>query len=179
MDSVMASPRRRFLIAVIAVALSVVAFHSSIATALVTRGDEALARGDVPGARDYYDRSLQWDPAQADAADRLVFYSSLSRDRNVARRGIDVATDYLRLRTSARIYRDRALCYLRLGERDRAVRDFTTAGSIDKSARDFTFAGWAALRAGRRQEARTLWRRALREDRHFEPALGALRKEFG
>lgn len=170
-------PWRRLTIAFASLVLSVGIFRAEIASALVTRGDEFLSRGDVPGARHYYERALalQWDSHAA--TDRFVFFGSGSHDRDVLRGAIRVATVYLRVHPAdATILADRAYCFERLHAYAPAARDFAAAARITKSPTEFTFAGWAALRSGRAADARSFWRDALVRDPRFGPARLALRK---
>lgn len=170
-------PWRRLATSLIALVISAFVFRVQIAGALVTRGDEFLARGDTAEARTYYARALALDRDSQAAADRLVFFSASSHEKSALLGAIDTATAYLRVHPNdAQLLADRALCFERLEAHALAARDFAAAARLTGSAREFTFAGWAAVRSGRLEQARRFWRDALERDPAFGPARLALSK---
>ncbi|GAC1388859.1 MAG: hypothetical protein NVSMB31_03770 [Vulcanimicrobiaceae bacterium] len=170
-------PGRRFAIATLASLLAALLLHSQIAIALVTRGDEFLARGDVGSARRYYLRAMSFDHNVSTTVDRFAFSSLEQRTPASLREGALVASSYLLSNPhDASILADRALCYQILRKYNLAAADFKAAASASRSARYYTFAGWASYRMGNRVSARQLWKKALTIDRLYSPAIGALRK---
>ena len=170
-------PGRRFSIALCAVAISALCFRPQVANALVTRGDEFLARGDAQSARTYYQRAMLLDANSAAAVDRFVFAAVMAHVDNLLPVAVAAASAFLsRHSADATVLEDRALCLQRARRFSAAAADFAAAARISGSARDSTFAGWAELRAGNRARARQRFEEALSQRRDYAPAKAALRK---
>jgi tetratricopeptide (TPR) repeat protein len=167
---------RRFLVAGIALAAAFALFHTQLAAAVVTRGDDALRGGDVEAALRFYARATRLDPASAIAADRLAFNLALRHDRADARRAIAVADEALgEVRGDPSVLADRAFAELQLREWRRAEDDFARAGALGHDARYEHFAARMALRSADAASAERHARRALAEDPTFAPARALLR----
>ena len=168
---------RRIVVALVAVMIAALLFRPQIASALVSRGDEFLARGNAGAARVYYRRAMLVDGESPTAVDRFVFFGTMSRERAVLQQAIAAASAYLSAHAAdAVLLEDRALCYQRTGRFEEAASDFEAAARVTGSGRDFTFAGWAAFRSGHSARARRLWLEALRRSPAYGPAMSALRK---
>jgi len=167
--------RRRLLLASAALGAAFVLFHGQLASAIVTRGDDALRTGDVETAIRLYDRAAYLDPTSTVAADRLAFHLALRHDRPGARRAIAVATRALETdRPDPALLADRAFAELQLhGWRD-AERDFARAGALAHDARYEHFASRMALRCADRNAARRYALLALTDDPGFTPARALL-----
>lgn len=166
---------RRLLLAAIAIAASTMLFRAQIASALVSRGDEFLYRGQLTSARFYYARALWVDQSSAVAADRFAFFGMEQRTPKALAESIQATSRFLQLDgANVNVLLDRALCYQVLHQYDKATADFMRAAQVSRDPRYFTFAGWAALRSGRRAKARALWVAALRSNPLFLPARRAL-----
>lgn len=134
-----------------------------------------MYRGDENAALERYRRALSVWPLSEAAADRYVFLEMQRNTRASLGSGIQVATQYLSHRPqSAVLLFDRALCLLRAKRYGLAQRDFIAAASGRGAAQALVFAGWAARHRGDRIGAARLWKRALREQPHYRPALVAL-----
>lgn len=170
-------PGRRFSLALCAVAISALCFRPQVATALVTRGDEFLARGDAQSARTYYQRAMLVDANSGTAVDRFVFAAVMAHDDKLLPDAVAAASAFLsRHSADATVLEDRALCLQRARRFSAAAADFATAAQVSGSARDSTFAGWAELRAGNRARARQRFEQALLRRPDYAPAKAALRK---
>lgn len=168
------SLRRRIGIACAALLLAAGLFRGQVASALVTRGDDALRAGDTSGLR-FYARALALDPTSARAADRLAFALAMRRSTHDAEAAIDVATAALdRLPDDGALLADRGFAEQRLARWAAAERDFGRAGAVDHDARYDHLAGRVALKLDDRRTARRYFALALRHDPRFEPARAAL-----
>lgn len=151
--------------------------HKQISSALVTRGDEWLARGDYQTAFTYFRRALIIDGDSSDAADRIVFFSGQIRSREALRDAIDQANAFLAHHPADRRIRvDRAFCFHSARELSKAADDF---GAVARSARDpelFTLAAWDRYHSGGKARAISLLREALAITPRYQPALHALTK---
>ena len=163
---------RRFVLAGVALALSSVLFRSQAAQALVVRGDDLLAAGHSGQAAAHYRRALAIDPGLDTAADHLIFVSMESHSPAAVAAAVAIADRFLaRHPENAPMLADRALCRLIQHRYGLAGRDFERSAELSHSSQEFVFAGWAAKRAGRRDAASNMWRRAL----SIDPASSAAR----
>lgn len=166
---------RRVAIALVTLMLAAGLFRGQLATALVTRGDDASRNGDRTGAVRYYHRAFAIDSGSSRAADRLAFSLAMRRGRGDAQAAIDVATAALvRQPDDAALLADRGLAEQRLGRWRDAERDFAHAAVAGRDARYDHLAGRIALRLGDRVGARRFFRLALGRDPAFGPARVAL-----
>jgi tetratricopeptide (TPR) repeat protein len=166
---------RRASIAVVALVLAAGLFRGQLATALVTRGDDALRNGDRTASLRYYHRALAIDAHSSQAADRLAFALALRHSPGDAQAAIDVASTALaRVPGDAALLADRGLAEQRLRHWRDAERDFGRAGIAGRDARYDHLAGRIALRLGDRDDARRFFSVALRHDPAFDPARAAL-----
>ncbi|MGD0473594.1 MAG: hypothetical protein ABSB70_10280 [Candidatus Velthaea sp.] len=166
---------RRFAIAAVALSLAGGLFHGQLASALITRGDDALRAGDRVAAVRYYARALTLDPQSARAADRLAFYLAMRRQPGDAQAAIGVATNALaRTLDDAALLADRGLAEQRLGRWRAAEHDFAAAGRAGRDPRYDHLAGRVAWRLGDVRDARRFFSVALVHDPAFAPARAAL-----
>ncbi len=166
---------RRIAIAAVALIVAGVCFHGQMASALVTRGDDALRSGDQAAAMRYYYRALAIDPPSPTAADRIAFYLGTRHQPGDAQAAIEVATHALGwVPDDAALLADRGLSEQRLGRWRAAERDFGRAGAAGRDPRYDHLAGRVALRLGDVAEARRFFARALADDPAFDPARAAL-----
>jgi len=166
---------RRFAIAFVALSLAGGLFRGQIATALVTRGDDAVRNGDPTAGVRYYHRALAIDPRTGRAADRLAFYLGMRHQPGDAETAIAVATTALvQVPDDAALLADRGLAEQRLRRWRAAERDFGRAGVIGHDPRYDHLAGRVALRLGDVDEARQFFGLALIHDPAFRPARAAL-----
>ena len=168
------SVARRIVLCVTAIALSAGFFRGAISESLVVRGDTDLYRSNLRAAWAHYRRALYFDPSSAQAADRLLFVSGMSHDKKRIVAALRATSEAFGGSGSAKLYADRALCWLVLRRYQAAYRDFRRAAMIDRSALSFTFAGIAARRIHQLADARLLFRLALRKEPAYRPALVAL-----
>jgi tetratricopeptide (TPR) repeat protein len=167
---------RRLAVAGAALGMAFVLFHGQLATAVVTRGDDALRSGDVNTAVRLYMRALTLDSHSTVAADRLAFHLALRHDRHDAGAAVAIATKALAANASEpALFADRAFAELQLRSWSAAERDFDRAGRLAGDPRYEHFAGRMALRSGDRKAARRYARRALADDPAFAPARAMLR----
>jgi len=167
---------RRCTLATLALGLAAVLFHSQVAAAVVTRGDDVLRAGDVDGALRLYERALRLDPSAAVAADRLAFYLSMRHNRAGAHRAIAVVgTALVAGANDPALLADRAFAELQLHAWRAAEDDFARAGSATHDARYHHFAARMALRAADRAAARRYAQLALADDPAFAPARAFMR----
>jgi Tfp pilus assembly protein PilF len=167
---------RRLAVAGCSLALAFVLFRSQLATAIVTRADDALRGGDVVTAIRLYERAAQVDPRSSVAADRLAFYLALRHDRISAQRAIAVATRAISAgATDSALFADRAFAGVELGAWRSAEHDFARAGMLARDARYEHFAGRMALHAGDRRGAAHYAQLALNYEPSFAPARALLR----
>ncbi len=166
---------RRVMIAVISLGLAAGFFHGQLASALVTRGDDAARNGDRTAAIRYYSRALVIDRHAARAADRLAFALSLRRAPGDEAAAITVASAALTaLPNDPALLADRGFAEQRLGRWVEAERDFDRAGTSGHDARYAHLAARLALRRGDTDRARELFGSALADDPTFDPARVAL-----
>jgi tetratricopeptide (TPR) repeat protein len=173
-----AIPRhRRLLVSGIALSAAFALFHSQLAAAIVTRGDDALRGGDVAAAMRFYARASDLDPNSTVAADRLAFNLALRHNRANALQAIAVAGFALgRSANEPSLYADRAFAELQLHEWRSAERDFGRAGELGHDARYDHFAGRMALHVADLTGAKRYALRALGADPSFAPARTFLRE---
>jgi tetratricopeptide (TPR) repeat protein len=161
---------RRIAIAAVSLSIAGGLFHGQLASALVTRGDDAPRSGVR-----YYRRALAFDPHSNRAADRLAFYLAMRHAAGDAQAAIAVATAALAfVPGDAALLADRGLAEQRLGCWREAERDFGSAGASGRDARYDHLAGRLALRLGDAREARRFFSTALQHDPTFGPARAAL-----
>lgn len=166
---------RRLVLTAVAVVAAAMLFRGTVASALVTRGDDALRAGDEAVAFRYYRRALRVEPHEATAANRLAFHLALRRSGADARAAIAVADDVLCQNGSdGELLVDRALAEQQLHRWRVAERDFSHAAVLLHDARYEHFAGRAALHFSDRLAAQRHFRNALRLDPAFAPARAAL-----
>lgn len=166
---------RRIAIATVALVIAAGGFRAQVASALVTRGDDALRGGDRAAAMRYYYRSLAIDSQSPRAADRIAFYLGTRHEAGDAQAAIAIATRALgRVPDDPALLADRGLSEQRLGRWRAAERDFGHAGAAGRDARYDHLAGRVALRLGDVADARRFFARALRVDPAFDPARAAL-----
>ncbi len=166
---------RRCAIALVALLIAGYAFRGQLAGSLVSRGDDALRNGDPVASVRYYARALAVDAASVRAADRLAFALDLSRVPGAAATAVAVAGAALRYAPDdPTLLADRGLAEERLALWAAAERDLSRAGSVGRDARYDHLAARVALRNGRPEDARRLFRRALVADPAFAPARAAL-----
>ena len=164
-------PARRVALALCGVACAAVLFHASVASALVTRGDDVLRAGDADAALRYYARAARIDARSAVAADRLAFTLLMRRRGGDAARAFAAADGALRvLPGEPALLVDRAFAAQRLGRWRSAERDFATAAVHLHDPRYAHLAARIAERAGDRGRARAHLRDALVLDPAYAPA---------
>lgn len=167
---------RRVLLALAALGAAGVLFHAQLATAVVTRGDDALRTGDVQAAIRFYGRAAWLDPRSVVAADRLAFHLALRHDRLGAQRAVAVATTAIAaVAAEPALFADRAFAEVQLRRWRAAERDFARAGVLAHDARYEHFAGRMALRSADGAAARRYALLALADDPGFAPARALLR----
>jgi tetratricopeptide (TPR) repeat protein len=170
------SRARRAIVAGCALTAAFVLFHGQIATAVVTRADDALRSGDTDTAIRLYDRAAHLDPHSTVAADRLAFHLALRHDRANALASLAITSHALAAGApEPALYADRAFAELQLHAWREAERDFDRAGRLAHDARYEHFAARMALRAGNAAAARRYARLALADDPGFAPARALLR----
>ncbi|MEA2690415.1 MAG: hypothetical protein QOD51_3022 [Candidatus Eremiobacteraeota bacterium] len=166
---------RRFAISFVALACAGVLFHTNVASALVTRGDDALRAGDEDGAVRYYARAARLDVASSVAADRLAFALLTRRhggDAVLAQAAADTA-----LSVSPRdpaLLADRGFAAQQLRRWRAAERDFATAASLARDPRYAHLAAHMARRAGDLHAERAHLHDALALDAAYRPARALL-----
>lgn len=171
---------RRFAVALAGVAISGVLFRGSIASGLVSRGDESLQAGSVERARTFYMRALRVDPGSALAAERYAFFGLFVKRGPDLRASIAAATAGLARDPADEALRlDRALCENALGDARAALRDFETLARAHSDVRYAEFAAQAARRSGEPARARAWFRRVLQLDPRFAAARRALARSEG
>jgi Flp pilus assembly protein TadD len=173
----MIPPIRRVALAAVALAVSALLFHGTIASALVTRGDDLLRAGSTGSAIDAYARAVTWDPYSPVGPDRLAFALVLRRAPGDAKRAYVVADRALRtIPDDTTLHVDRGFAASRLTRWGDAERDFAWAA---RRAHDPRYAHLAARMAEREHE--TLRERedlhvALALDGRYAPARALLRR---
>jgi Flp pilus assembly protein TadD len=166
---------RRCVIAGVSLLIAACLFRGQLASALVTRGDDALRNGARTAAITYYSRAAWIAPTAHDPADRLAFLLATSHRQTDALAAVAVASKALSTTgDDAALLADRGLAQERLGRWTSAERDFRRAGAVGRDARYDHLAGRIALRLGRTHDARRLFELALVHDPSFGPARFAL-----
>jgi tetratricopeptide (TPR) repeat protein len=169
------SRRRRVSLAVIALAASAVLFRGNIASALVTRGDDLAAGGDVDGALRMYERAIRIDRSAAAAADRLAFTLLLRRRPGDAARAYAVAAAGAQAAPrDPALLADRGFAAQRLHRWRDAERAFLAAARFARDPRFAHLAAQTAARAGDRAAERAHLETALALDPHYAPARALL-----
>jgi hypothetical protein len=116
--------------------LSLFLFRSQVASGLVTRGDDMLARGELARARTFYRRALVFDPRSSVASERLTFAALLMHTRTSLRECVTVAGEALAAApVEDALLVDRALCRNALREYAAAARDFAELASRTRDGR--------------------------------------------
>jgi tetratricopeptide (TPR) repeat protein len=168
---------RRLAIAAISLGCAAILFHSNVATALISRGDELLAQGDTNGATLAYARALAFDGASLVAADRLAFGYLLRRAPGDAERAFTTAGAALSHSPgNASLATDLGLAAERLGRWNDAERSFLSVAASSNDARYAHLAAECALRRHDITAARSDLRRALMIDHTYSPARYAIRR---
>jgi tetratricopeptide (TPR) repeat protein len=153
---------RRFLLALFCIAVAACIFRPQIADGLVGRGDDLMYRNRAREALARYARALAIDPESSDAADRYVFVSMEQHRSDALQSAMSEASRYLeRKPNDPAVLEDRALCYLRLRQYERAMQDFERAAFLARDPREFLFAALSARRAGDRKNSRRLLLQAM------------------
>jgi tetratricopeptide (TPR) repeat protein len=166
---------RRSAIAACSLAVAAVLFHGSVASALVTRGDDLMRSGDVDGAVRAYERAIQLDRGSAIAADRLAFYLLLRRKAGDAAAAFAVADAALEaFPGNSALHADRALAAARLARWHLAERDFVFAARADRDPRFAHLAARMAWRAHLSGLERADLELAVSLDRDYAPARALL-----
>ncbi|HTW83425.1 MAG TPA: hypothetical protein VMD91_05075 [Candidatus Sulfotelmatobacter sp.] len=174
--SALARPRR-FALAAVALACAALLFRGEVATALVTRGDDALRGGDVDRAVNAYARATAIDARSAVAADRLAFFLLVRRGRGDAALALAVAVRALRaVPNDPLLLADRGFAAQRLGRIREAERAFAAAALGARDPRYAQLAGRMAQRAHEPTVARHDFAVALALAPDFAPARAALRE---
>ncbi len=168
-------PARRVALAVAAVAVSGILLRGQLADALVVRGDEFLHRSNSKVALRYYRRALRFDANNTVALDRLLFVSTLLRDRAQMKDAVERSTGYLERRPDDDVVRmDRAMACRALGDTSTAAADFAVAGYRTRDARALALGGFAARTVADERAAERLFRAALALAPKMPAALHAL-----
>jgi tetratricopeptide (TPR) repeat protein len=169
-------PVRRVLCGVVSLTIAAFAFHTELASAIVTRGDDAMRNGDIATAERAYGRALWLDAGSPVAADRLAFGLIMQHDRAKAERAKTIASKALEIAPrDAALLADRAFARMQCHEWAAAGRDFASLAVLTRDARYEHFASRMALRAGDRRAARAHALSALRRDPAFAPSRVLLR----
>jgi tetratricopeptide (TPR) repeat protein len=170
---------RRVAVVVTALVVAAVVLRPQLSSALLTRGDTLAYWGYRQEARRAYERALAFDASNGAAADRLVFDSAVSGDRDAIGEGVAAATRFLALQPhDAAVLMDRAFCYQHLGAYELAADDFYSAGVIARDARALMFAALDKRRLRDDVGSRRLLREAVAVDPRFVPAARALRRSL-
>jgi len=102
----------------------------TIASALCSRGDEFLRKGEPRDAQRYYARALRVDPECADAVERFTFSSLELRTARDLAAAIRTSDAYLsRHAPNLEIARDRALVLWASGDEPRAALELRIVGT--------------------------------------------------
>lgn len=167
-----ALPRpRRCAVAAVSLVAAGLLFHGSLASALITRGDDLLRAGDIGGAVRAYGRSQWLDRRSPVPADRLAFFLLVRRAPGDAARAYAVADSGLRLVPGdAALLADRAFAAQRMSRWHEAERDFAAAARAGRDARYAHLAARMAERRADRSAERAHLRAALALDASYAPA---------
>jgi hypothetical protein len=135
----------------VGIALAVAAFmaRGSVALALVARGDDVLASGNVGAAARYYDRALLVDPRSTDALDRDAFVALMSHDRSREDRAVKILNARLAIAPNAALLFDVAAINLHQKSFRAAYTEFAQLATQTGSAFFRSAAGVAARHAGK------------------------------
>jgi tetratricopeptide (TPR) repeat protein len=167
--------RRRFMVAVFSLLCAAALFRGNVALALVSRGDDLMAAGDLDGAGRAYGRALFLDRGAVVAADRLAFVLWVRRRPGDARRGFDIASQALRYAPhSVALLADRGFAAQRLGRWRDAEGAFAQAAAIGHDPRYAHLAAHMARRLGDRAAERRHLRAAIAIDPTYAPARALL-----
>jgi tetratricopeptide (TPR) repeat protein len=174
------APLRRLAVASVSLVIAAFLFRGNVASALVTRGDDALRTGDVNGAVRYYARAAAFDSRSVVAADRLAFFLLMRRGANDTAHAYAIADSALRAKISgsgpdttvvrSALLADRGLAALRLSDLRAAERDFTSAAAAGRDPRYAYLAARVAVWRGDRAAAHSHLRAALQFDASYAPA---------
>lgn len=169
------TPARALLCAIISLITAAALFRGQLASAAVTRADDALRSGDTTTALRLYERALWLDSRSPIAADRVAFTLVMNHNRTSAERAIAVTSRALR-RTPADpgLLVDRAFAEMQLRRWAPARRDFAMAAHLARDPRYDHFASRMALHMKDRDAARAYAREALHFDAAFAPARALL-----
>jgi tetratricopeptide (TPR) repeat protein len=172
------APARRVALALASLAIAAVLFRGNLASALVTRGDDLLRAGDVPGAVRAYDRAELFESGFPVAADRLAFFLLVRRGNGDAARAYAVASEALRYAPEdSALLADRAFAAQRLARWRDAERDFLRAARLARDPRYAHLAARDAARAHDGRGARNALHLAVTIDPGYAPARALLREE--
>ena len=171
---------RRLLVAALALVIAAIVFRGSVASALVTRGDDLARAGNTDRAIVMYRRAAALDARFAAAADRLAFALVLRGAPGDAAAALTVADASLRnVPPNAALLADRAFAAERLHRWRDAERSFASAGALARDPRYLHLAATMARRRGDAAGARRHLRAALALDAAYAPARAALRRFNG
>lgn len=168
---------RRFAIAFVSTLIATVLFHTQIASALVTRGDDFLHASDLPRADRYYERALHLDPHSSVAIERYVFVSLMTHTPTALKDGIARASTFIEKNPDSNepVRLTRGLCESALKQYLPAFEDFKLAAKTSKDFRISHLAGEMAIRLGRKDEARYFFKNALVLNPSFAPSIQDLK----
>ena len=162
---------RRIALAVVSLTCAGLLFRGNVATALVSRGDDLLAAGDLSGAARVYGRAFRLDRSNADAADRLAFALLLRRRPGDAARADAVAVAGLTAAPhDSRLLADRGFAAQRLRRWRNAEAAFLTAAVAGGDPRYAHLAAQMARRCADRAAELSHLRTALALDLRYAPA---------
>lgn len=123
---------RRLFIAICALSASALMMRSTLASALINRGDGLFAYGAPGAAKEYYRRAMTLDDSNSTALDRYVFVMIQHRDRKAVQQAVRIETNYLLKHPGdAVILGDRGLCLLELRQYRAARKDFERAHALN------------------------------------------------
>ena len=165
---------RRALLVVTALTLAAPLLRTSVASALVTRGDGLLYTRDARAAA-MYRRALAIDPGDSVASDRYALSALLSHRKSIIEDGIRVLDLALvNHPEDATLRMDRALCLQKLKRYSLAEPDFERVGMENRNVEALAFAAADARKLSRISKARSLLLVASRIDPKYEPIRLAL-----